>query len=450
MGEEKTVAFSKAVPIRHSCDVLVAGGGTAGVAAAVVAARQGAQVVLVEATGCLGGLGTSGLVPGFCTMWDGTNVLADGIGREVVERLHDMGGVGPDVKPNQWSGVAFDAEALKRVFDDMVVDAKITLRFATELVDVVMDGGAIRSAIVCGRDGLYAIEAKLFVDTTGDGMLSVLAGAPWELGDEDGNTQGMTLCSLISGMDWEAYKAFLSATGEGHALHDTLEKAIEDGFFTQPDRHLPGVRRSALTFVGGNISHVYGRSAVDDEQLTEAYVLGRKLAREYVNFYRKYVKGFENAELACTASLMGVRETRRITGEYVLTVEDFKARASFDDEIGRYNYPIDIHRSSADKADYDKFWKEFREDLRLKSGESYGIPYRSLVPKGVDNVLVAGRCMSTDRKMQGSIRVMPGCFITGQAAGMAAAVCVTDGCRAADVDTDGLRDKLRTIGAYIP
>ncbi|MEW6359247.1 MAG: FAD-dependent oxidoreductase [Planctomycetota bacterium] len=450
MAKSKKISFSKTIHVRHTCDVLVAGGGTAGAAAAIVAARQGAKVLLVERMGCLGGLGTSGLVPGFCPMWDGTNLLADGVNREVVERLHAQGGVGPDVKPNQWSGVTFDAEVLKRVLDDMVVESGVTLRFATEMVDVVMKGQTIAAVVLCGREGLYAVEAKVFVDGTGDGMLSVLAGAPWELGDEKGNTQGMTLCSILSGVDWDAYMKFLGETKQGHALHDTLERAIADGFFTQPDRHLPGVRRSARTFIGGNISHVYGRNAVDDEQLTESYILGRKLAKEYLDFYRKYVKGFESAELATTAALMGIRETRRIMGDYVLNIADFKARASFPDEIGRYNYPIDIHRSSTDEEDYRKFWKEFTEEMRLKKGESYGIPYRSLIPKDVENLLVAGRCISTDRKMQGSIRVMPGCFITGQAAGMAAALCAAKGRRPRDVDANHLRDNLRGMGAYLP
>lgn len=450
MPKDKAVAFSKKIPLRHSCDLFVAGGGTAGVAAAVAAARQGARVMLVERMGRLGGLGTSGLVPGFCPMSDGVNLLADGINREVVERLLKMGGAGPEVKPGQWNGVMFDAEALSRLFDEMVSEAGVTLRFATDLVDVIRRGKAVTHAVLCGRGGLYAVEAKLFVDATGDGMLSVLAGAPWELGDEKGDTQGMTLCSLITGVDWDAYAKFLKETEQGHSLDKTLRQAIEDGALSQPDRHLPGVRRSARTFIGGNIGHVFGRNAVDDAQLTESYVLGRKLAREYVDFYRKYVKGFEGAELAATASLMGVRETRRIVGEYVLTVDDFRRRASFDDEIGRYNYPVDIHRSSPDAADYEKFWHEFTKELRYGKGESYGVPYRSLVPREVENLWVAGRCMSTDRKMQGSTRVMPCCFITGQAVGMAAAMCAEGGILPRDVNTVRLRDRLRKIGAYIP
>jgi len=145
-----------------------------------------------------------------------------------------------------------------------------------------------------------------------------------------------------------------------------------------------------------------------------------------------------------------VRETRRVVGEYVLSADDFLARRSFPDEIGRYNYPIDIHLSSGSREEYRRFEKEFFQEYRLGRGESYGIPYRSLVPKNVANLLVAGRCFSTDRKMQGSTRVMPCCFITGQAAGTAAALCAEQGVAPKTLDAEALRARLREAGAHIP
>lgn len=155
-------------------------------------------------------------------------------------------------------------------------------------------------------------------------------------------------------------------------------------------------------------------------------------------------------ELVSTGAILGIRESRRIIGDYILNVEDFKNRAVFDDEIGRYCYPIDIHASKPDPAAYKKFEEEFTKTYRYNKGESYGIPYRCLVPKNLSNVLVAGRCISSDRYIQGSVRVMPGCYITGQAAGTAAAIAVAGNTHTRGFDTELLRKKLRDMGAYLP
>ena len=444
------LAFTREIPIRHRVDVLVAGGGPAGVTAAVAAARHGASVMIVEQTGALGGLGTSGLVPGFCTMTDGEHLLADGLGREVIDRLRARNGTGPDDRPERWWGIPFQAEALKIVYDEMVAEAGITLRLYTTLADVVMDNHRITTAVVCGRGGLYGIGAKVFVDATGDAMLSMLAGASWELGDDHGHTQSPTLVSLFTNVDWGAFLAFQKETGQGNNLQQTLKQAIDDGVFTYADMHHSGAWHVGHHMAGMNVNHVFGVNGTDDRQLTDATIEGRRLVQEHVRFYRQYVPGFEHLELATTGSLLGVRETRRVVGHYVLCADDFLAQSSFGDEIGRYNYPIDIHCSDPSRESYEAFKKEFTQEYRYKEGESYGIPYRSLVPTGPTNALVAGRCFSTDRKMQGSIRVMPCCFITGQAVGVAAAMCAAADTPAVDVDTDALRDRLRELGAYIP
>ena len=181
----------------------------------------------------------------------------------------------------------------------------------------------------------------------------------------------------------------------------------------------------------------------------QALVWGRKLESEYERYDKEYLKGFEKMVLVSTGSLLGIRETRRITGDYVLCLEDFKNRAVFDDEIGRYSYPVDIHASDPSEESYEKFKQDFTT-LRYGPGESYGIPYRTLVPAKLSNVLVAGRCVSSDRYIQSSIRVMPGCYITGQAAGVAAAVAID-----ADTDTRGvsvpeLQGRLLKMGACLP
>ena len=172
--------------------------------------------------------------------------------------------------------------------------------------------------------------------------------------------------------------------------------------------------------------------------------------KEFERYYRDYLKGFEKIQLVATGSLLGVRETRRILGDYVLSLDDYKRRATFPDEIGRYAYPIDNHPVRPGKDTYEQHRKEFDETLRYGKGESYGIPYRTLTPRGLDNVLVAGRCVSVNRMVYGSIRVMPGCFITGQAAGVAAAVASSKQLAPRAIDVKELQARLKKLGAYLP
>jgi len=200
---------------------------------------------------------------------------------------------------------------------------------------------------------------------------------------------------------------------------------------------------------GGNIGHTFGLDSTDERSITKALLWARKSLPEYERYYKNYLKGFEQMELAATASQLGCRESRRILGDYLLNLEDFKRRAVFADEIGRYAYPVDIHAGRPDLASYQKYEQEFRT-LRYGKGESYGIPYRSLTPQKLCNVLVAGRCISTDRHVQSSVRVMPGCFITGQAAGVAAAIAVENRTDTRGVPVAELQRRLKAAGAYLP
>jgi hypothetical protein len=273
------------------------------------------------------------------------------------------------------------------------------------------------------------------------------------VGDEQGNTQAPTLCSTVSNIDLERYVAFKGKTrrpGDWQSLLVPLQQAIADGVFSEPELHLPGIFSCGEGYGILNAGHLYNLDCLQNADVTRGMILGRKKAQEYVAFYRNYVEGCERLTHMATAAILGVRETRRIVGEYVLNVDDFCARASFDDEIGRFNYSIDIHRSSPSLEDYEELVEEFTKGYRLGEGESYGIPYRSLVPKGADNLLVSGRCISADRMVQGSIRVMPCCFITGQAAGAAIALCNERDIATRELDAGLLRGTLREQGAYIP
>lgn len=439
----QTLSFSRNLPVRYSTDVLVAGGGPAGVAAALAAARQGCAVRLIEAHSCLGGMGTAGMVPTFMQFTDGVSFLAGGIGREVLESLREADGTVPrDGNGRGLTGIR--AEVLKRVYDNLLTDADVAFTFHTQLVDVTVDDGIVREAICAGKSGLFMIQAKAFVDATGDGDLAAFAGVPYEKGDANGNMMPGTLCSLWAGINWDKVREGGKGTANGQ-----IEDAFQDGVFTLEDRHLPGMYRVGETLGGGNIGHTFNLDATNEESLTAAYLWGRKSLLEYERYYKEYLKGFEQMELVATGSLLGVRETRRILGDYILNINDFKNLAVFDDEIGRYSYPVDIHIAKPDKESYEEFLKEFAA-LRLGKGESYGIPYRTLTPRGLKNVLVAGRCVSTDREMQASLRVMPGCYITGQAAGVAAAMLVENRADSRHLDVRQLQSRLKQLGAFLP
>lgn len=439
MPEKKpTLSYQRDLEVRYQSDVLVVGGGPAGIAAALAAARQGASVRLIEGHSCLGGMGTAGMVPAFMQFTDGVNFLAGGIGREVLDALRKAdGSVPPD-------GMGIRAEVLKRVYDEMLTKAGVAFTFHTSLVDVRAENGQVSEAIGAGKSGMFAIRAKTFVDGTGDGDLATLAGAPYEKGDAEGHMMPGTLCSLWAGVNWDRVKQ--AGWGAGNCK---IEEAFKDGVFTLEDRHLPGMWRVGATLGGGNIGHTFDVDGTDEESLTRAYLWGRKSLTEYERYYKNYLKGFESMELVATGSLLGVRETRRIMGDYVLNIEDFKKLSVFEDEIGRYSYPLDIHVAKPDKESYDKFHKE-HTTMRLGKGESYGVPYRILTPKGMKNVLVAGRCVSTDRQMQSSIRVMPGCYITGQAAGVAAAMAAQAGTDIRGIAIKDLQARLKALGGYLP
>jgi hypothetical protein len=433
-------------------DLVVAGGGPAGAAAAISAGRLGAKVLLVEATGCLGGMGTSGLVSAFDPMGNGERPLVGGIMREIVDRMYVRGCLGPQVVPDEWMTAyhrwtPFQAEGLKLVLDEMAVEAGVEVRFFTRVIDADADAktGRVTGVILNNIEGHRYVRARTFIDCTGDAVLANLCGAACrEAGRDTPRPMPATLTSLHANIDWERVKIAKPNQNE------LVLKAIADGHFTQPDRHLPGLSRVGQTTGYLNGGHVFNLDALRCRSLSDGIMLGRRLVREYVAFYRKYVPGFEKMELVTTASLMGIRESRRIVGEYELTFADYLARRQFPDQIGVFNKFVDIHPYDTSAAEFQRLQEEITRSGRLGPGECFGIPYGILVPKGWRNLWVAGRCNSSDVKVHGSIRVMPAAAMMGQAAGTAAVQSMRTEQPACDLDTRQLVETLRSNGSYLP
>ena len=433
---ENNMLYQSELPVRYDVDVFIAGGGPAGVAAAVVAARQGASVFLAESFGAFGGAAVTMLVPGFMQFGNGVDFLASGIGKEI----HDY------IKANASENYvkhfpgSIPVETLKLCYDDMMTSSGAKFAFYTNVIDAVVQDGYIQY-VVCAAKGLnYAVHAKIFIDATGDGDLAAMAGAKYEYGDENSKVMASTLCGIWAGIDWSAVKC---------ADNSMLERAFKDHVFTNEDLHLPGMWRLADGIGGSNAGHVYNINGTSADSLTEGIMKGRKQLLEYRRYYREYIPGYENTEMVYSASYIGIRETRRIICDYRLILDDFQRRAVFEDEIGRYCYSVDIHSSTNDRAAYANFEHEISL-YTYKKGESYGIPYRSLAVRGIGNLLTAGRCLSTDRYMQSSVRVMPGCFITGQAAGAAAAVCSEQHTDVHNADVHEIQKRLCKLGAFLP
>jgi hypothetical protein len=449
--------LTRSIPVQTGYDVVVAGGGPAGAAAAVCAAREGAKVLLVESTGCLGGMGTSGLVTAFDPMANGKEGLVGGFMREVVEDLYERGLLGLEVTPDYWlknylCWTPFNVEGYKLVLDEKVTEAGVEVRFFTRVIDAEVDGvnRRVNGVVLTNIEGYSYIKAKAFIDCTGDAVLAALCGADhWVAGKDTPSIMPATLPSLFAGIDWERVRRYWKE--EGHEQgNGIIRKGIADGMFVQPDPFLVGMSQIGPTVGYLNGGHLFNLNALRCQDLSRNVMLGRRIAQDYLAFYRKYIPGYEKLEHVTTASLIGIRESRRIKGEYVLTVDDYLARREFPDQIGIFNKFVDIHPYDTSEEEYQRFLKEKDKRLRLERGEWFGIPYGILVPKGWENLWVAGRCASSDVAVHGSIRVQPAASLMGQAAGTAAAQSVRTGQAANELNTRELVETLRSRKAILP
>jgi hypothetical protein len=432
-------------------DVVVAGGGPAGVAAALSAARAGASVAIIEAAGCFGGMATSGLVPAFNPFSNGRRAVIRGIGLEILGKLRRRGGAFDKRTPPagelpRYDWVRIDAERLKALQDEMVAGAGVCARLFTQATEPVLHGRRIAALRTWGKSGAEEWRARAFVDATGDADVAARAGCPFEKGDEHGLLQPSTVCFVIAGLAPAAgrrigHKPTFAPLLKAASLAGRLSGRYDHHFCISP------VHPDAVA-VGCNYKHQIGTDGTDAASLTRAVMEGRRLAQELCGWLRREIPGCGRAFVASSAGLVGVRETRRIVGEYRMELDHFFACRKSPDDIASYCNDIDVHVSCRSPGDIRKH-RHPAMDARLRPGEHYGIPYRSLIPKGVNNLLVAGRAVSCDRLMHGSVRTMPACFATGEAAGLAAAMAARRRAGVREVDVQKLQDRLVRRGAFI-
>jgi glycine/D-amino acid oxidase-like deaminating enzyme len=441
--------LSRQLQLDDQWDVIVAGGGPAGCTAAIAAARLGARTLLIEATGCLGGMGTSGLIPAWCPFSDQEKIIYRGLAEKILQASKQ--GVA-HIAPEAVNWVHIDPERLKRVYDDAVTEAGVTVRFFTTLAAVeTNEPGRVSAIVTTDKQGLKALRAKVYVDGTGDGDLAAWAGAEFEKGDADGTLQPATHCFSLGNVDEYHYRhgPLLHPFNRSSPIFDIVKSGRFDLILdTHMCNNLVGPRT-----VGFNAGHLWDVDNTEPDTVTRAMMLGRRQVEQFRQALAEYhPKAFASAFVNATAPLMGIRETRRIVGLYSMTLDDYMQRRSFDDEIARNNYFIDVHYTPEDAAKRTRGeLDEEKRALRYGRGESHGIPYRCLVPRDLHNVLVSGRSISCDRSVHGSVRVMPVCLVTGEAAGAAAAMAATVAQPDTHaVDVAALREHLRQNGAYLP
>lgn len=435
----------------NSYDVIVAGGGPAGCAAAIASAREGKKTLLIEATTALGGMGTMGLVPAWCPFSDHEKMVYRGIAEKIFNRSKEYVA---NVKPEMMDWVGINPEALKRIYDEEVSGAGAQVLFQSQVCSVVADRGRVEAVVVVNKAGFTAFRGKVFVDATGDGDVAVQSGAAYEAGRDGKHLQSATHCFSIANVDPYGYEHVL-----GKRMHNGDPELIRNGgqqelicakLYHAPeldmiqDTHFCNNMFAAGT-VGFNAGHLEGIDPLDPFQVSDTLMQGRKLAHQFETGLRKYApEAFGNAWLAQTGPLLGIRESRRIVCDYMLTLQDYLERRSFEDEIGRSCYYVDVHRSREEKKN-----GKLQKYEEYGPGESQGIPYRCLLPKGIENLLVAGRCIGSDSLANGAIRVMPPCLVTGEAAGTAAAMAAETEGFTRKINVEQLMEKLEGYGSYL-
>lgn len=434
--------YVKQIPVLPEADVVVVGAGTAGAVAAITAARlarranPSARVVLLERWGFLGGTSTAVLDTfyGFYTPGAHAKKVVSGVPDEVVAGLRELDTV--IERPNTFgagTGVTYNPEILKVVWDRLVLGAGVEPLLYAFVTDVVMDGDRVTGVVIDGKQGLAVLPAKRVVDASGDADVAALAGVPFERAGDDGPAQTLSTTFKLANVDDRRARAVPRAE-----FVERMKAAAESGQYDLPRRE----GSIHITPIEGVMATIMTRVAVPDPtrpgDLTIAEIEGRRQALEYERFLREQIPGYERSRIVTFSSQIGVRETRRIHGEYRLTRDDVLSARRFDDVVGLCGAPIEDHSPGATTK-----WQY------LPQGETVDIPYRTLVPQRADALLVAGRCFSASHDAHASVRSMAQTMAMGQAAGAAAALSLLRGEQPRELDVPALQVALRATGATL-
>ena len=450
------------LPVYAESEVVVCGGGTAGTFAAIAAAREGRSTLLIEQFGRLGGTATVGLTTPLMHSHIDGNPQCSYISRMLHEKLLQMGGANEQ-------GNRFDPLLLSVALEQLCVESGVKLLYHTFIPEVVITDGALSAVVIANKAGLSLVKGKVFIDATGDGDISVRAGAAYNKGNPDtGKNQPMSLRYVVDNVDFAALGEFFRETAERTGIHRNasagpdetemyadccksmapatltpiFEEAVANGDLTVED-HLywqafgvPG-RPGSIAF---NCPEFFDRiDGTNPEDLSLAQVNGKKAILRQLAFYKKYFKGFEKAFVAEIAGMVGIRESREIVTDYVLTAEDIVRKRKFADMFCQSNYPIDIHGAVLQNR--------YLNDTPVDERPWYEIPFRSLLVKGVENLMVTGRCIGADFIAEASIRIQPNARSSGEAAGIGAAIALRDGVSVHQVDGAKVREVMVSHGA---
>ena len=454
--------YSKDLPC-ESTDVLVLGGGPAGLCAALACAREGVSTMLVEKNAFCGGMATAGLVAPFMTCYDsgGDTMLIRGLFEEIVDRLVEMGGAihpsGVETSSAFTSYITaghihvtpFKAESLKLLADKMLKECGVRVLYHTSFVDAQMEGDRVKRVILAKKQGLCAVEARVMIDCTGDGDCAAAAGVPYTVGNGEGRIQPATMFFRVGNVDSSRIDADIEQNRDNfyrkdgvnyRSLHWWVSKAREAGDWT--------LNRVSIGLFRGvdedewsiNTSRIMNIDGTSSESLSEGEQIGREQVDQIFKFLKKYVPGCESAKLLQSGSTLGIRETRHIHGLKTLGLDDVLECRAPEDSIMLAANSVDVH---------GRFGPTSNEYITIPEGKYYGVPYGCLVPENCSNLLVAGRCVSADSEAAGAIRVMPPCMGMGQAAGVAAALCAASDTDVRALDVSELRARLRASGVVL-